>query len=112
MKEKIIAKRKLINILVIIFVGLFICVPMLGNLDVYKDDGIQHIARAYGTKESFKNTLFPNIITSFTNGFGYSWNLFYGPLTPYAILFTSFFLWGASQYTPRAALMRSASSYE
>ena len=49
MKEKIIAKRKLIDILVIILVGLFICVPMLGNLDVYKDDGIQHIARAYGT---------------------------------------------------------------
>ena len=90
MKEKIIAKRKLIDILVIILVGLFICVPMLGNLDVYKDDGIQHIARAYGTKESFKNTLFPNIITSFTNGFGYSWNLFYGPSTPYAILLTSF----------------------
>ena len=66
--------------------NIFLCV----KINIYYDDGIQHIARAYGTKESFENLLFPNIITSFTNGFGYSWNLFYGPLTPYAILFTSF----------------------
>ena len=43
------------------------------NLNVYFDDGIQHIARAYGTITSIKEQgLFPNIISRFTNGFGYS----------------------------------------
>lgn len=90
MKEKILANRKLIDLLVITLIGLIFCIPMLGNLDVYKDDGIQHIARAYGTKEQLKQTILPNVISSFTNGFGYSWNLFYGPLTPYAIVLISF----------------------
>ena len=90
MKEKILANRKLIDLLVIALIGLIFCIPMLGNLDVYKDDGIQHIARAYGTREQLKQTILPNVISSFTNGFGYSWNLFYGPLTPYAIVLISF----------------------
>lgn len=90
MKEKILANRKLIDLLVIALIGLIFCIPMLGNLDVYKDDGIQHIARAYGTREQLKQTILPNVISSFTNGFGYSWNLFYGPITPYAIVLISF----------------------
>ena len=90
MKEKILANRKLIDLLVIVLIGLIFCIPMLSNLDVYKDDGIQHIARAYGTREQLKQTILPNVISSFTNGFGYSWNLFYGPITPYAIVLISF----------------------
>ena len=38
-----------------------------------------------------KDGLFPNIISSFANNFGYSWNLFYGPLSTYGIIF--FNLW-------------------
>lgn len=88
MKEKILKNRNLIDFVVIIFVALLIGLPLLSSkLDVYYDDGIQHIARAYGTAEALKeNFLFPNVISSFTNSYGYSWNLFYGPLTTYGII--------------------------
>ena len=89
MKEKIIAHRKLIDIFVIIFVGTFLCIPLLGNVDVYKDDGIQHIARAFGTSLEIKESFFPNVISNFANGFGYSWNLFYGSLTSYSLVIIS-----------------------
>ncbi|MBQ7409840.1 MAG: hypothetical protein IJW20_00465 [Clostridia bacterium] len=88
MKEKILKNRNLIDFVVIIFVAVLIGLPLLSSkLDVYYDDGIQHIARAYGTAEAIKeNFLFPNVISSFTNSYGYSWNLFYGPLTTYGII--------------------------
>lgn len=91
MKELIQRKKKLIDIIVIILVASFLSIPLLrSNFDVYFDDGIQHIGRAYGTFLSFKNgNFFPNIIPSFTNNFGYSWNLFYGPLSTYAVIIAS-----------------------
>lgn len=92
MKEKNLKNRNLIDILIIVFAALLIGIPLLSSkIDIYLDDGIQHIARALGTTESFKeNFLFPNIISSFTNGYGYSWNLFYGPITTYAIIAVRF----------------------
>lgn len=92
MKEKILKNRNLIDFLIIIFVVILIGIPLLNSkLDVYFDDGIQHIARAYGTEEAIKeNFLFPNIISSFSNSYGYSWNLFYGPLTTYGIIAIKF----------------------
>lgn len=92
MKEKILRNRNLIDFLIIIFVVILIGIPLLNSkLDVYFDDGIQHIARAYGTEEAIKeNFLFPNIISSFSNSYGYSWNLFYGPLTTYGIIAIKF----------------------
>ena len=88
MKEKALKYRNLIDILIIILVACFLGIPLFNSsLNVYLDDGIQHIARAYGTSISLKeNFLFPNIISSFTNGFGYSWNLFYGPISSYCII--------------------------
>lgn len=87
MKEKILKNRNLIDIVVIFLVTCLIGFPLLNSkLNVYYDDGIQHIARALGTSESFKeNFWFPNVISSFSNGYGYSWNLFYGPLSVYGI---------------------------
>lgn len=87
MKEKILKHRNLIDILVVFFVVCLIGIPLLNSkLNIYYDDGVQHIARALGTTESFKeNFLFPNVISSFSNGYGYSWNLFYGPLSVYGI---------------------------
>ena len=86
-KKKI--NRKLIDIIVILAVSLFLSIPLFySKLDVYRDDGIQHIARAWGTVQSMKESLFfPNVIPSFSNNFGYSWNLFYGPLSTYGIAF-------------------------
>lgn len=92
MKEIIQRKRKLIDIIVIVFIASILGAPLLiSNVNVYTDDGIQHIARAYGTFLSFKEgNLFPNVISSFTNNFGYSWNLFYGPISTYVIILLNF----------------------
>ena len=85
-KKKI--NKSLINIIIILAVALFLSIPLFySKLNVYMDDGIQHIARAFGTSKSIKdNWIAPNIISSFANGFGYSWNLFYGPLSTYGVI--------------------------
>ena len=95
MKEKIkrvIKDTEFINYICIMIVALILAIPIFNkSLDVYFDDGIQHVARAFGTLSSIKEqSLFPNIISSFTNGFGYSWNLFYGPLSTYGIIVLNF----------------------
>lgn len=88
MKEKILKNRKLVDIVILILVGFLLCIPLLkSDINVYADDGIQHIARAFGTLNSIiQDGLYPNIISSFSNNFGYSWNLFYGPLSTYGII--------------------------
>lgn len=92
MKEKILKNRKLVDIFILILIGGFLCIPLLNpNIDVYRDDGIQHIARAFGTMNSIKEGGFlKNVITSFTNNFGYSWNLFYGPLSTIGVIVCKF----------------------
>ena len=74
--------------LVLLVVALVMCLPMLkDNLDLYYDDGIQHISRAFGSFEAMQKGInFGNIIPSFSNGFGYSWNLFYGAFTTVGII--------------------------
>ncbi len=88
MKEKILKNRKLIDTAIIFLVACILSIILLKpNLDVYYDDGIQHIGRAFGTLASIKqNGLFPNVISNFANNFGYSWNLFYGPLSAYGVI--------------------------
>ena len=84
--KKILKRRNIIDIIILIVITLIISIPLLNNkLDVYFDDGIQHISRAYGTAKSMQEGNY-NIITDFANDFGYSWNLFYGPLTTYGII--------------------------
>lgn len=75
-------------VLVLLVVALIMCIPMLkSNLDVYYDDGIQHIARAFGTFEAMKKGIsLGDIIPNFSNNFGYSWNLFYGAFTTIGII--------------------------
>ena len=89
LKEKFLKNKKTINYIILIIVGCILCIPLLNSqIDVYSDDGIQHIARAFGTWTSIKqNGVLPNVINSFTNNFGYSWNLFYGSLSTYVIIF-------------------------
>lgn len=84
--KKILKKRNIIDFIILVIITLIISIPLFNNkLDVYFDDGIQHISRAYGTLKSIQEGNY-NIITDFTNNFGYSWNLFYGPLTTYCII--------------------------
>ena len=79
MKEKI----KNIKFGVIIFlVALVISIPLFWkNLDVYADDGSQHIIRGFLTCEALKKGESSTVLSRLSNGFGYSWNLFYGPIS-------------------------------
>ena len=50
MKKKKIIIIVLIIVAIIILVAIILGIPLLNsNTDIYHDDGIQHIARAYGT---------------------------------------------------------------
>lgn len=96
MKDKlknIINNRSLVDYLILILITYILILPMYSKkIDIYVDDGVQHIARAYGTFESIKQGVFlGNIIESFSNNCGYSWNLFYGPLSTYGIIFIKLF---------------------
>lgn len=88
MKETIVKWMKnktVISYSIIVFVAIFICIPLFSKyMDITGDDGIQHLSRIIGTASSLKEGgIFPVIMSEFCNGFGYSWNLFYSPLTAY-----------------------------
>lgn len=79
--------KELRYISLILIVCLILCIPLLSSdLDVYYDDGIQHIARAYSTNLSIKNHEHTTVLSNLANGFGYSWDLFYGPLSSIMII--------------------------
>ena len=77
--------KKYIPILIIFIASIFICIPLLNSkIDMLYDDGIQHICRLMGTEDSVKEGgLFFPIMSNFANEFGYSWNIFYSPITSY-----------------------------
>ena len=84
MKDKL---KKMKFVLIILIASIIISLPLLkGNTDIYFDDGIQHIGRAYETYLEIQNKGNPKILSNLTNGFGYSWDLFYGPLSTTLIL--------------------------
>lgn len=96
--ESILNNKKVLSYISIIFISIFICIPLFSKyMDISRDDGIQHICRLIGTFNTLKQgDLFPVIMSDFCNGFGYSWNIFYSPLTAYIPLifkiFTSSFV--------------------
>ena len=84
-------KNRLIDYLIILIISLIILIPMFNeNVNIYIDDGIQHIARLMGTYQTITDGDIPPVIMSnFCNGFGYSWNIFYSPFTAYVPLIFS-----------------------
>lgn len=74
--------------ILIIFLSIIFAIPLFHpNFNIYIDDGIQHICRLMGTYQSItEGQTFSVIMSSFCNAFGYSWNLFYSPLTAYVPL--------------------------
>lgn len=86
MKTKV--KNKICDYAIILIFAIIISIPMLNNnFNIYIDDGIQHIARLMGTMQSIEEgQVFPVIMSNFCNGFGYSWNIFYSPITAYVPL--------------------------
>ena len=84
MKEKL---KKYQYILIILIVSIIVSSPLLmKDLNVYYDDGIQNIARAYATYLSMIQGEHTEVLSSLTNGFGYSWDLFYGNFSTIFIL--------------------------
>ena len=79
--------KSIIHIMILFVIAFGLMIPSFQkNTDIYYDDGSQHLMRAYGTYQTFKQDKTKQIISKFTNGFGYSWNLFYGPLSADLIL--------------------------
>lgn len=81
--KEIISNEKYYSLIIILIASMFICLPLVSkNIDMTYDDGIQHIARLMGTEQSI-NEGQTYIMSNFCNGFGYSWNIFYSPLTAF-----------------------------
>lgn len=81
--KEILKNEKYISIIIILIASIFVCIPLMSkNIDMTYDDGIQHICRLIGTFQSLQDGE-TAIMSNFCNGFGYSWNLFYSPLTAY-----------------------------
>ena len=78
-------KNKIKDYAIILVIATIISIPLLNkNFNIYGDDGIQHIARLMGTYQTITEGEFPSVIMSnFCNEFGYSWNIFYSPITAY-----------------------------
>lgn len=89
----ILNNKKLLSYLIILFISIFVCIPLFSkNMDIARDDGIQHICRLIGNFTTLKEgNLFPVIMSDFCNGFGYSWNIFYSPLTAFLPLIFKIF---------------------
>ena len=91
MKEKIknFYNKDICKYIILFLVTIILCLPMFNDkLNIYYDDGIQHIARAIGTEKSIQDGVYlGNIINNFASSFGYSWNLFYGPFSTFGIIF-------------------------
>jgi len=84
---KIKENRTVFDCFVILIVALILVIPMLNKkTDIYLDDGSQHLMRAYWSYKSLAQNGSSSVISSFANGFGYSWDLFYGPLSAYLII--------------------------
>ena len=71
--------------LFILLISIIVCIPLINkNINIYRDDGIQHVCRLIGTYQTIRSgEMLPMIMASFCNNFGYSWNIFYSPLTAY-----------------------------
>lgn len=83
MKEKF---KSLRYGIIILIVACLVSIPLVWkNFNYYNDDGVQHIARAFLTSEAIKKGQSPIVLSRLENGFGYSWDLFYGPLSSFCV---------------------------
>ena len=85
--------KKAMPYLIILIASIIVSIPLLNKeLNIYVDDGVQHICRLIGTWQTIvSKQCLPMIMTNLANGFGYSWNIFYSPLTAFAPLLLKIF---------------------
>lgn len=81
--KKIFKNENLRNYVVLIIISIIISIPLTkGYIDGHDSDA--HISRVMSTVISLKlHQILPMISPNYVNGLGYSWNLFYPPLTNY-----------------------------
>jgi len=72
--------------IIILIVAILVSIPLFWkNFNYYNDDGIQHIARSFLTADAMKNGENFTVLSRLEKGFGYSWDLFYGPASSFSI---------------------------
>ena len=112
MKKKL---SKIQFVLIILVISIVVSLPILEeNLNVYFDDGSQHISRAYSSYLSITNGENTTVLSNLANGFGYSWDLFYGNFSTILILIgkciTTTFI-GGYKFTLFIGLLLSRNNY-
>lgn len=111
-------KNRVKSYIFITIVSIIVSIPLFNsNYNIYIDDGIQHICRMMGTYQSItEGQAFPVIMSNFCNGFGYSWNLFYSPITAYVpLLFhfiTNSFVWDIKIFIVLVSIFSGITMYE
>lgn len=81
-------KEKIKSYIFIVIISIIVSIPLYKtDFNILIDDGIQHVCRIMGTYQSItEGQTFPLIMSNFCNDFGYSWNIFYSPITAYVPL--------------------------
>ncbi len=81
---KVYKKNNIICYAIIILIAVLIFIPLLKKGFIMTHDGTAHFSRNFGTIQGIKNGIpLSAIVPNFCGGFGYSWNLFYPPLSTY-----------------------------
>lgn len=111
-------KERFKSYIFILVIAIIVSIPLFRNdFNIYIDDGIQHICRLMGTYQSItEGQTFPVIMSNFCNQFGYSWNLFYSPITAFVPLlfrlFTSSFIICLKLFILLVAILSGIFMYE
>ena len=81
--KKIFKNENFTNYIIILIVSIIISIPLTKGY-IIGHDSDAHISRVMSTVISLKShQILPMISSNYVNGLGYSWNLFYPPLTNY-----------------------------
>jgi len=76
--------KGLIPYALITFFGLIVCLPVIDSGVLQGHDLLFHVYRDHSVLNSLKDgQIVPQVDPQALDGFGYSWNMFYGPLVPY-----------------------------
>lgn len=92
MKEKI-NQSKTTPYVIILIAAIIVSIPLLSNnLNILRDDGIQHVCRLIENYREISNgNIYPEVFSRLCNNFGYSWNAFYSPITSFVPLIFKIF---------------------
>lgn len=89
--KEILNKKNNSYYLIIFLISLFLSYPLFRKGFFFGHDGANHVYRILTTADELSmGNYLPLISSKLCNGFGYSWNIFYGPLTVYVPILLKF----------------------